>query len=395
MVDLIKIKVKAGAGGDGIVSWHHEKYRPNGGPDGGNGGNGGSIYIETDTNLLSLADLSSQAIFNAKSGQRGGKNNCSGRGAEDLVIKVPVGTVVRVVGAGSPSPSSLAVNGRGNIAPTEIADLTKAGQKVLVAQGGVGGLGNHVFRSSTNQQPHEHTLGTLGEGKELVLELKILADVGLVGLPSSGKSTLLNKLTGASSRVGAYAFTTLEPSLGVLNSTIKPLNHLNTKETDSENGGMLAWSNGKIVLADLPGLIEGASEGRGLGDEFLRHIERCKVLVHLVSAENIETFKESYKTVRTELTAWSKELAKKPEIIVLSKADLLRGKPKLPKPVLKISAETGEGLEGLIGAIGEILQETSSTSKVVAEKEAVAERQTSSSIYTINNLPNKRVVFKK
>lgn len=299
MIDYAKIVVTAGNGGRGKVGWRQDKFVRKGGPDGGNGGDGGSVYLEVDPNLNTLKNFQFQKKFSAAPGQMGGDNRRTGRGGEDLIIKVPVGTVV---------------NGK--------IDLINPGQKISVAQGGRGGRGNWAFRSPTLTTPKFADPGGPGESKTLVLELKLLADVGLIGLPNAGKSTLLSVLTRATPKIADYPFTTLEPNLGVMTRC-------------------------DLVIADIPGLIEGASQGKGLGIEFLRHVERCRVLVHLlaVTSKNLQA---DYDQVRNELGQYSPKLLKKPEIIVLNKIDLLPSK-KIPrfKQSISISAATHQGLDKL------------------------------------------------
>jgi len=284
MVDSAKILVKAGDGGDGIVHFRREKYKPRGGPDGGDGGKGGDVYIETDKNLSTLSDFAHKKRFEAENGQNGMGALKSGKAGEDLVIKVPVGTVVR-------------------FDDDRVLDMDKAGMKELVAKGGKGGRGNWRFRSSVNQAPREVEEGEKGEGFELDLELKLLADVGLVGLPNAGKSTLLSVLTKARPKIADYEFTTLEPNLGVM-------------EVEERS----------LVLADIPGLIEGASKGKGLGIQFLKHVERTSVLVHLLTidleADDLKVW-EGYETIRKELKDFGAGLEEKKEIVVLNKIDLL------------------------------------------------------------------------
>ncbi len=302
MIDFAKITVTSGNGGRGKVGWRQFK----GGPDGGNGGNGGSVFLLADKDLNTLKPFQFQKVFEAESGRMGGKNRRTGESAEDLVINVPVGTVVN-----------------------KKIDLTQPGQKVLVAKGGTGGRGNAAFRSPTNTTPENADPGTSGETKILELELKLLADVGLIGLPNAGKSTLLSVLTKATPKIANYPFTTLEPNLGVMDN---------------------------LVIADIPGLIEGASKGKGLGIEFLRHVERCRVLVHVIDVTS-ETIKSDYGQVRNELAQYSKGLLDKPEIIVLNKADLLsdkqmaKAKKTLPKDAIMLSAATHKNLEELINRL--------------------------------------------
>jgi len=315
MIDYAKITVTAGSGGRGKVGWRQDKFVRKGGPDGGNGGDGGSVYLTVDKNLNTLKNFQFQKKFTADSGQMGGKNRRTGRNAVDLEIKVPPGTVVKMEGS---DPS---------------IDLIGTGQKILVAQGGHGGRGNWAFRSPTLTTPKFADPGEAGETKTLALELKLLADIGLIGLPNAGKSTLLSVLTKATPKIADYPFTTLEPNLGVFRS------------------GMTRCD---LVIADIPGLIEGASRGKGLGIEFLRHAERCRVLVHLLDATS-KTIKADYQQVRNELGQYSPKLLEKPEIIILNKIDLLPvGKiPCFPK-ALAISAATHKNLDKLKSALASL-----------------------------------------
>lgn len=316
MIDYAKIVVIAGKGGGGKVAWRQDKFVRKGGPDGGNGGAGGSVWLEVDPDLNTLKNFQFQKKFNAQPGQMGGKAKRTGRGGEDLVIKVPIGTVVKTEGS---DPS--------------IIDLVKPGQKILVVHGGHGGRGNWVFRSPTNTTPKTAEPGGPGETKILTLELKLLADVGLIGLPNSGKSTLLSVLTGARPKIADYPFTTLEPNLGVM-------------EGSDPSMGM--------VIADIPGLIEGASQGKGLGIEFLRHIERCRALVHLIDATS-KTIAADYQQVRNELGQYSAKLLDKPEIIVLNKIDLTAKIPRFKKAI-PLSAATHKNLSKLKAAMGPVAQ---------------------------------------
>lgn len=331
MVDYAKITVKAGDGGDGVVHFLRLKYMPKGGPDGGDGGNGGSVYFETDPNLNTLADFRYKKIFEAESGERGMKRRRHGKDGADMVVKVPKGTIIRMRNAVDEE--------------TEL-DLSEEGEAVLIAKGGKGGRGNWHFRSSTNQTPQEFEKGTDGEEFEVELELKLLAEVGIIGVPSAGKSTLLSVLTKATPKIAEYPFTTLEPNLGVMEVGIG-------KRRKSR------------VIADIPGLIEGASEGKGLGIQFLRHVERTKVLVHLVSPQLVvksdqkdlnEQLWRDYETIRKELGLYNKKLLKKKEIVVLNKIDLLSAEErkeikkffeKKGIELLLISAGTKEGIEEL------------------------------------------------
>lgn len=314
-VDRAKIGVKAGDGGNGVVSFRREAYVPRGGPDGGDGGNGGSVQLEADAHMRTLLDFQYKSNFKAERGQHGSGSRSTGRSGKDLTIKVPVGTRVYE-------------------GETFVADLTEAGQRVTVAQGGRGGLGNSNFATPTNQAPRKATPGKPGEERTLMLELKLMADVGLVGLPNAGKSTLLSVLTAAKPKIAAYPFTTLEPNLGIVR----------------------VGDYGSFVLADIPGLIEGASRGKGLGFEFLRHIERTRVLVYLIDAVS-EHPKDDLKVLKSELKQWNPDLLKRPSIVVLSRADLLAGQ-KPPKGTwkLKISSATGEGVEDLTADMWRLLE---------------------------------------
>lgn len=313
MIDFAKITAKAGDGGNGSGSFHKIKGKRYGKADGGDGGRGGNVYIEATVDLSALEPYRYVKNYKAENGARGFSNLRRGAEGEDLVLKVPVGTVVKV--------------------GTSEFDLAGRGEQALVARGGESGRGNSHLRDEYGRRPKVGEKGQDGETVSVTLELKLLADVGLIGLPNAGKSTLLAKLTRALPKIAPYPFTTLEPNLGVLKS---------------------------IVLADIPGLIAGASQGRGLGDLFLRHIERTKILVHLVDMSGEGNIWQDYQTIRQELKDYSKELAKKREIIVLSKADLAsRKRAELArkefgqhrKRTIVISAVTGEGLAQLVGHI--------------------------------------------
>src|SRR5881227_386564 len=284
-VDRVTLFVKAGDGGPGCCSFRREKYVPRGGPDGGDGGDGGDVIVRAVAGTDSLAEIVNRKHWRAKSGGRGGPDNCHGRKAGDLVIPVPPGTLVYD-------------RDRGNV----LRDLTAAGEQVTVAKGGRGGRGNRAFASPTNRAPRQTQPGTPGEERWIVLELKVIADAGLVGLPNAGKSTLLSRLSQAHPEIADYPFTTKHPNLGQV--TI---------------GGERAF-----ILADLPGLIEGAHSGVGLGHEFLRHVERTRVLVHLVEPlpAGGGDPPENYRAIRRELELYSPDLAAKPEVVAVSKAEL-------------------------------------------------------------------------
>jgi len=289
-LDQAKIFVKAGSGGSGSPHFRREKFVEFGGPDGGNGGNGGSIILASDKNLNTLIDFRYQQHFKSERGQDGKKKNQTGKNGASLIIKVPVGTQI--------------LEEDNN---TLIFDFTKAGEKFIVAKGGKGGLGNINFKSSTNRAPRKITKGRLGEEFWIWLQLKTIADVGIIGMPNAGKSSLLAVLTSAKPKIANYQFTTINPNLGVAN-----------------------YDNREITLADIPGLIEGAHEGVGLGDKFLRHIERCKNILHLIDI-NQENLVKCYSQVRKELKKYSNKLTKKKEIVVLNKTDLVDEKKILNK----------------------------------------------------------------
>lgn len=325
-VDGVEVVVQGGRGGDGIISFRREKYVPRGGPDGGDGGNGGSVILVADPSVDNLSHLTQRKHWKAEDGQRGGSSECHGANGEDLIISVPVGTVVR--------------DAERNFV---IKDLVSPGDRVVVARGGKGGKGNAAFKSSTNRAPRIATPGQDGEIRRLILELKVIADVGLVGKPNAGKSTLLSRLTRARPKIAPYPFTTTHPHLGRV---------------------VVDW-NRSFVMADIPGLIEGAHAGAGLGHEFLRHIQRAGILVHLVEPEPADGSSplENYFVIRRELELFDRELINRPEIVVVTKADLPRAEEvraklaeAIGKPVLLISAVTGEGLDELVRNILKILE---------------------------------------
>ena len=285
--DEAKIEVIAGKGGDGSASFRREKYVAKGGPDGGDGGRGGSIEVVADSNLNTLIDYRYKRIFRAKDGENGRGRDCNGKGAEDILLRVPVGTVIKDAGTGE-----------------VLADLAKDGERALLAKGGKGGLGNLNFKSSVNRAPRQFTRGLPGEQKMLELELRVLADVGLLGMPNAGKSTFIRAVSSAKPKVADYPFTTLHPNLGVV-------------RVDESRS---------FVVADIPGLIEGAAEGAGLGHQFLRHLQRTHLLLHLVDIapfdENVDPAAE-VKALANELKKYDASLAKKARWLVMNKADLL------------------------------------------------------------------------
>ena len=285
-VDEVEIRAEAGDGGSGIVSFRREKYVPDGGPDGGDGGDGGSVYLQADENLNTLIDYQFERFHRAERGTNGQSRNCTGKKGEDLVVKVPVGTRITDVDT-----------------QEALGDLTQHGQKIVVAKGGFHGLGNARFKSSTNRAPRQKTLGTPGEVRNLKLELLLLADVGLLGLPNAGKSTFIRSVSAARPKVADYPFTTLIPNLGV----VRP------------------EANKSFVIADIPGLIEGASDGAGLGIRFLKHLERCRVLLHIIDVMPVDGSNpvDNAFAIINELHQYSPKLAEKPRWLVFNKIDLL------------------------------------------------------------------------
>jgi GTP-binding protein len=320
-VDRVRIQVQAGKGGDGCVSFRREKYVPRGGPDGGNGGEGGSVILLAQEGVDSLAALSQRRHWKAHSGESGRGSNCQGRSSEDLVIRVPPGTIV--------------YDAAGDFV---LKDLAQAGDRVVAARGGTGGKGNTHFKSATNRAPRQATPGDAGEVRDLILELKVIADVGLIGKPNAGKSTLLSRLSRARPEIAAYPFTSKYPILGIV---------------------QLGFDR-SFVLADIPGLIEGAHAGLGLGHEFLRHIERAGILVHLVEPEPADGSDPiaNYHVIRDELNLYNPALLERPEIIAVSKSELpsaaevqQRLAADLNREVLAISAVTGTGIDQLLGRV--------------------------------------------
>ena len=328
-VDQVKINVKAGDGGDGAVAFRREKYVEKGGPCGGDGGRGGDVRFVADTRLTTLLDYRYLPRHHAKDGQMGLGSDCNGVGAQDLVLKVPVGTLVKDADTGE-----------------VLCDLSVEGQEYLAAEGGRGGLGNINFATSTRQTPRFAQPGGKGPERNLILELKLLADVGLLGFPNVGKSTLISRVSKARPKVADYPFTTLVPNLGVVQ-----------------------YKDGlSFVMADIPGLIEGASEGTGLGLQFLRHVERCRVLVHMVDLSDQGEGREplhDFDVLNRELARFSPELAKKPQLIAANKVDLTDARERLKKftaamkrrkkVVFPLSSATGEGLQPLLDEVARLL----------------------------------------
>ena len=317
-IDQAEVEVVGGQGGDGIVAFRREKYVPAGGPSGGNGGRGGSVILEAHRDLQTLLDFRYARIFKADNGKRGGPNNCTGAAGKDVIIQVPCGTLILDTGQDA-----------------LLGDLVRHGQQLCVAAGGKGGLGNQHFLSNRNRAPEYALPGLEGEQRHLRLELKLLAEVGIIGLPNAGKSTLIASLSAARPKIANYPFTTLVPNLGVVR---KP-------------------TGDGTVFADIPGLIAGASAGIGLGHEFLRHIERTKLLLHLIDVTGDDPI-QAYRVIRDELLAYDPGLAKRPQMVVLNKVDAVEAeyvelietelKPQIQDAqCLRVSAATREGLETL------------------------------------------------
>jgi GTPase len=336
-VDEAKISVKAGDGGNGCVAFRREKYVPRGGPSGGDGGRGGTVYLEANPNDNTLLRYRYNREFKADRGRHGEGSNCTGQSGDDMILKVPVGTLVY-----DATGEEL------------LADLKRPGQRVLVAQGGRGGRGNQHFAKPWHQAPREKEEGEVGEERTLRLELKLLADVGLVGFPNAGKSTLISVISAARPKIANYPFTTLEPNLGVVNA-------------DGGTGGHGTELGRTYVVADLPGLIEGASQGAGLGIRFLRHVERTRLLVHLIDTSDMAEMDpvKAFEIIEGELGAFSEKLLEKPMIVVATKLDATTDQTRLEelrkfcgKKGLEfhaISAPTGDGVQELVRGIADAL----------------------------------------
>jgi len=352
-VDEAKISVKAGDGGNGCVAFRREKYVPRGGPSGGDGGRGGSVYLEANPNDNTLLRYRYNREFKADRGRHGEGSNCSGVSGDDTVLKVPVGTLV--------------FDSTGNVL---LADLKRPGQRLLVAQGGRGGRGNQHFAKPWHQAPREKEEGEAGEERNLRLELKLLADVGLVGFPNAGKSTLISVISAARPKIANYPFTTLEPNLGVVNA-------------DGGTGGHGTELGRTFVVADLPGLIEGASQGAGLGIRFLRHVERTRLLVHLIDTSDMAEMDpvKAFEIIEGELGAFSEKLLEKPMIVAATKLDATTDRTKLEelrkfckKKGLEfhaISAAAGEGVKELVRGIADALDKI--PKEMIDDEEAEAE----------------------
>jgi GTP-binding protein len=347
-IDEATIEVHAGKGGDGVAAFRREKYIPRGGPSGGDGGRGGSIYAQADRNLNTLVEYRFARIHRAKSGENGQGSDCYGKGAADVILGVPVGTVIADADSGA-----------------VIADLARDGERALIAKGGAGGLGNLHFKSSTNRAPRQFTRGELGESRKLRLELKVLADVGLLGLPNAGKSTFIRAVSAARPKVADYPFTTLHPQLGVVR----------------------ADHNRSFVVADIPGLIEGAAEGAGLGHQFLRHLQRTRLLLHIVDLapldEGADPVRDAHAIVE-ELHKYDESLYLKPRWLVLNKIDLIPEAERAARvqaftdayfesqeqprpPVFAVAAINGTGCDALVFAVMDFVQQAAAQQESAAE----------------------------
>ena len=351
-VDRVELFVKGGDGGRGAATFRREKYIPLGGPDGGDGGNGGSVIVRADPNADNLAGLSMKKHWKAKNGEAGGGSRCTGKNAIDVVLLVPPGTLVRD-------------RTRGNV----LKDLVSPGDEVVVGKGGRGGRGNVSFKSSTNRAPREFEPGEDGEERWISLELKVIADAGLIGFPNAGKSTLLSRVSRATPEIASYPFTTKSPNLGIVN----------------------VGDGAGFVLADLPGLIEGAAQGVGLGHEFLRHVERTRVLIHLVEpfpADGGDPL-HNYHAIRKELHDYEVPLDGKPEVVCVSKAELtgaedVRDKlaADLGREVLLISAVTGQGMQSLVGRVTQMIADLKRDEAEAAARKKKTEFPTEAAIRT-------------
>ncbi len=328
-VDRVKIHIKAGNGGNGCVSFHRAKYVTNGGPDGGDGGKGGNVIFIADEGINTLMDFRYKKLFKAENGEDGGKRNCTGANGKDIVIKVPVGTIIKEAESGK-----------------IMADMITPFEERIIVKGGKGGKGNQHFATPTRQAPRYAERGRIAKEYDVILELKLIADVGLIGFPNVGKSTILSMVTNANPKIANYHFTTLSPNLGVVRSK---------------------WGS-DFVMADIPGLIEGASEGIGLGHEFLRHVERTKVFIHVVDAAGLEGIcpLENIEKINNELKKYNKSLLDRPMVIACNKMDIPEAQENFEKiksiyeskdiRVFPISAATNSGLDELLSAVADILK---------------------------------------
>ena len=364
-VDYAKIVIKSGDGGDGATTFRREKYVAAGGPDGGDGGKGGDIYFQVDPNENTLIDFRFTKKFKAENGQNGSGNRCSGKSGEDLYVNVPRGTVVKDAETGK-----------------VIADLSEPNQVELILKGGRGGKGNCHFATSTRQAPHFAIDGEKGKEKELILELKLLADVGLVGFPNVGKSTILSRVTKATPKIADYHFTTIDPNLGVVK----------TEYGDS------------FVLADIPGIIEGASEGIGLGTQFLRHVERTRLLLHVIDIAGTEGRNpvDDFNNINEELKKYSEKLANRKQIIVANKIDSMQDTENMSNiekiakenniELFKISAVTGEGLNELFNHVAKVIKTLPKEDLFEAEDRMVYTLEDDKDEFTVTRINDEYIV---
>lgn len=357
-IDRAKIYIKAGNGGNGAIAFHREKYINAGGPDGGDGGNGGNVVFVVDEGCHTLADFRYKRKYVAQVGQNGGGNNCSGKCGEDIIVKVPAGTIVREEETGR-----------------VLADMKYAGQREIICKGGRGGRGNQHFATSTRQMPSFAKIGGLGEEYNVILELKLIADVGLIGFPNVGKSTILSMTTKAQPKIANYHFTTINPNLGVVSVDIDK----------------------SFVIADIPGLIEGAAQGVGLGHDFLKHIERTKMLVHVIDMSGSEFRNpiDDFKAINNELVSYNEKLATRPQIIVANKMDITGAEENLELfkqfvsdenleiEIFPVSATTNDGLKPVIYKIMDMLDNLPETEIIDEEEYHVVYDKTPEAPYTI------------
>ena len=391
MIDTAKITVCGGNGGDGLITFRRGKLKPKGPPMGGSGAKGGDVYLVANNNIATLKDFVSSKIFKAQDGTAGGPNDRTGKCGEDLIVRVPIGTTI--------------ADNSGKI----LVDLDNKDQTILVAKGGAGGHGNaHMMKDFRNEDAtllvgytgkrfskEKHIYyaerGKSGERAEIKLDLKLIADIGIVGLPNAGKSSLLNTITKTTkATVGSYPFTTLEPNLGVIS-------------THTTTPGVKNFHTPGVLIADIPGLIEGAHKGRGLGDKFLKHVERTKLLIHVISTEKLTSDGKSitktdvYKTIRDELYKWNRTLIEKPEIIVINKIDMADDPNQLKKQfqnyqnIIFVSAITGEGIESLRERIMKEVNKEAAKAQLRKQEQKQAPYPTKT--FTIETLPNKKIVF--
>lgn len=360
-VDRIKIKIKGGDGGNGAIAFHRAKYVPNGGPNGGDGGDGGNVIFEANKNMSTLMDFRYKKVFKAERGEDGGQNNCHGKDGKDIIIKVPCGTVIREANSNK-----------------IMADMVNSGEQKIIIKGGKGGKGNQHFATSTRQAPKYAERGRLSKEYDIILELKLIADVGIIGFPNVGKSTLLSMVTNANPKIANYHFTTLAPNLGVVTSR---------------------WGK-EFVMADIPGIVEGASKGLGLGDEFLRHVERTKVLIHVVDAAALESRDpvEDIKKINAEISEFNPKLAERPQVIAANKVDIPEAQQNVEKlkaeyepkgyKVFPISAASNTGLHELIEYVAKLVEQHKDNVIFEEEFEEFSEPEIDREPFTVEKIDN-------